>query len=313
MTAPDPAAPTTDPATTVPDPATATDGPASPPSPSACPPRSTSSSRWAVRARTASTTWRTSSSRSACTTRSPRRRRRAADHRRRHRRRRGAAGRQQPGRPRRPSRWPTAAALDPATSTCTSPRTSRSPAAWPAAAPTPPPRCWPATRCGAPAPPGKNCWRSAPSWAATCRSAWSAARRWAADAANCSTPLGVDGTFHWVFAVADGGLSTPAVYRECDRLRAASGTGCTVDDVPAPQPDPALLARLRDGDAVALAAAARQRPPGRRASRCAPRWRTPCGPAPRRGALAALVSGSGPTCAFLVKDAGVRRGTSPTP
>ncbi|AYG82349.1 4-diphosphocytidyl-2-C-methyl-D-erythritol kinase [Streptomyces hundungensis] len=31
-------------------------------------------------------------------------------------------------------------------------------------------------------------------------------------------PLDVGGTFHWVFAVADGGLSTPAVYREFDRL-----------------------------------------------------------------------------------------------
>ena len=37
------------------------------------------------------------------------------------------------------------------------------------------------------------------------------------------TPLQVGGTFHWVFAVADGGLSTPAVYRECDRLRGAAG------------------------------------------------------------------------------------------
>ena len=27
------------------------------------------------------------------------------------------------------------------------------------------------------------------------------------------------GTFHWVFAIADGGLSTPAVYSELDRLR----------------------------------------------------------------------------------------------
>ncbi len=31
------------------------------------------------------------------------------------------------------------------------------------------------------------------------------------------------GEFHWVFAVAAEGLSTPAVYAECDRLRDASG------------------------------------------------------------------------------------------
>lgn len=43
------------------------------------------------------------------------------------------------------------------------------------------------------------------------------------------TPLDVGGTFHWVFAVADGGLSTPAVYAEFDRL--TSGT-----DVPPPPP-----------------------------------------------------------------------------
>ena len=30
-------------------------------------------------------------------------------------------------------------------------------------------------------------------------------------------------TWHWVVAIADGGLSTPDVYRELDRLRAAPG------------------------------------------------------------------------------------------
>lgn len=36
------------------------------------------------------------------------------------------------------------------------------------------------------------------------------------------TPIEVGGTFHWVFAVADGGLSTPAVYGEFDRLAAST-------------------------------------------------------------------------------------------
>ena len=32
-------------------------------------------------------------------------------------------------------------------------------------------------------------------------------------------PVLARGTYHWVFALAEGGLSTPAVYAECDRLR----------------------------------------------------------------------------------------------
>lgn len=36
------------------------------------------------------------------------------------------------------------------------------------------------------------------------------------------TPVEVGGAFHWVFAVADGGLSTPAVYGEFDRLTAGT-------------------------------------------------------------------------------------------
>ncbi|MFD5642075.1 4-(cytidine 5'-diphospho)-2-C-methyl-D-erythritol kinase [Streptomyces anulatus] len=62
------------------------------------------------------------------------------------------------------------------------------------------------------------------------------------------TPIEVGGTFHWVFAVADGGLSTPAVYGEFDRLTAGT-------EVPEPTASPALLAALRSGDSGALAAA----------------------------------------------------------
>ncbi|AZS76467.1 4-(cytidine 5'-diphospho)-2-C-methyl-D-erythritol kinase [Streptomyces lydicus] len=109
------------------------------------------------------------------------------------------------------------------------------------------------------------------------------------------TPLAVGGTFHWVFAVADGGLSTPAVYGEFDRLTAGT-------DVPEPEAAPELLAALETGDATALAstlandlqAAALSLRPSLTAT-------LEAGSA--AGALAALVSGSGPTTAFLVKDA----------
>ena len=65
-------------------------------------------------------------------------------------------------------------------------------------------------------------------------------------------------TFHWVLAFADGGLSTPAVFAEIDRLRETAGAG------PGPPPrleDPEpVLAALASGDPAAAGAAARQRP-----------------------------------------------------
>lgn len=109
------------------------------------------------------------------------------------------------------------------------------------------------------------------------------------------TPLPVGGTFHWVFAVAEGGLSTPAVYGEFDRLTAGT-------DVPEPDASPELLAALESGDATALAGALTNDLQPAALSLCPPLTATlEAGTA--AGALAALVSGSGPTTAFLVKDA----------
>ncbi|GAA2619754.1 4-(cytidine 5'-diphospho)-2-C-methyl-D-erythritol kinase [Streptomyces axinellae] len=116
------------------------------------------------------------------------------------------------------------------------------------------------------------------------------------------TPLEVTGTFHWVFAIADGGLSTPEVYRECDRLREAAGTGSGAASVPDPEPAPELLAALRAGDADALAATLRNDlQPAAVSLRPALAETLEAGVA--AGALAGLVSGSGPTCAFLMNDA----------
>ncbi|MFH8346228.1 4-(cytidine 5'-diphospho)-2-C-methyl-D-erythritol kinase [Streptomyces sp. NPDC018045] len=108
------------------------------------------------------------------------------------------------------------------------------------------------------------------------------------------TPLEVGGTFHWVFAVADGGLSTPAVYAEFDRL--TEGV-----DVPAPEASPALLDALRAGDAVALGAAlSNDLQPAALSLR--PSLAATLAAGGAAGALAGLVSGSGPTTAFLVED-----------
>ncbi|MEV7726832.1 4-(cytidine 5'-diphospho)-2-C-methyl-D-erythritol kinase [Streptomyces sp. NPDC087917] len=103
------------------------------------------------------------------------------------------------------------------------------------------------------------------------------------------------GTFHWVFAVAHGGLSTPAVFRAFDRL-----TADTV--VPVPRASPELLAALASGDPDALAATlVNDLQPAALSLR--PELADTLAAGTGAGALAALVSGSGPTTAFLVRDA----------
>jgi 4-diphosphocytidyl-2-C-methyl-D-erythritol kinase len=103
------------------------------------------------------------------------------------------------------------------------------------------------------------------------------------------------GTYHWVFALADGGLSTPAVYAECDRLRGNPG------DVPKPMASPALMAALSAGDPVALGGAL-SNDLQQAAIRLRPQLRRTLDAGREHGALGAIVSGSGPTCAFLAAD-----------
>ncbi|MEV5611801.1 4-(cytidine 5'-diphospho)-2-C-methyl-D-erythritol kinase [Streptomyces sp. NPDC052225] len=104
--------------------------------------------------------------------------------------------------------------------------------------------------------------------------------------------LDVGGQFWWVFAVADGGLSTPAVYREFDRL---------TPEAPEPVASPALLDALRTGDVHALAATVtNDLQPA--ALSLFPSLKATLDAGTAGGALAALVSGSGPTTAFLAAD-----------
>ncbi|WP_369366542.1 4-(cytidine 5'-diphospho)-2-C-methyl-D-erythritol kinase [Streptomyces sp. CG4] len=109
------------------------------------------------------------------------------------------------------------------------------------------------------------------------------------------TVLETVGTFHWVFAMAERGLSTPAVFREFDRL--AEGR-----DVPEPVASAELLEALAKGDADALAAAvSNDLQPA--ALSLFPELADTLEAGRGAGALAALVSGSGPTTAFLARDA----------
>ena len=128
------------------------------------------------------------------------------------------------------------------------------------------------------------------------------------------------GTYHWVLAFSSGALSTPEVYAACDRLRAAGPSGARHATPPAnpstrgtsppaaaaevgpPALSTELLSALRSGDSAAVgpllsndlqAAAVSLRPGLRRTLEAGKEF----------GALGAIVSGSGPTCAFLAADA----------
>ncbi|WP_406008464.1 4-(cytidine 5'-diphospho)-2-C-methyl-D-erythritol kinase [Streptomyces sp. NBC_00637] len=108
------------------------------------------------------------------------------------------------------------------------------------------------------------------------------------------TALEVGGTFPWVFAMAARGLSTPSVFREFDRL--AQGR-----DIPEPVASRRLLDALAEGDPDALAATvSNDLQPA--ALSLFPELADTLAAGRAAGALAALVSGSGPTTAFLARD-----------
>ncbi|MGN6412862.1 4-(cytidine 5'-diphospho)-2-C-methyl-D-erythritol kinase [Flexivirga sp.] len=102
------------------------------------------------------------------------------------------------------------------------------------------------------------------------------------------------GVFEWVFALHHEGLSTPAVYAECDRLRDGR-------PVPEPTPNAALMAALRAGDVAALADNLHN---DLQDAACSlmPRLSDTIATGLDNGALGAVVSGSGPTVAFLCAD-----------
>ncbi|WP_210507012.1 4-(cytidine 5'-diphospho)-2-C-methyl-D-erythritol kinase [Naasia sp. SYSU D00057] len=114
------------------------------------------------------------------------------------------------------------------------------------------------------------------------------------------SPALAKGTFHWVLAFADFGMSTPAVYQELDRHRDRHA----LDIFPAsPQPfvDAGVLQALRAGDPHMLAECLHndlQAP----SLHLAPDLAKVLELGEQNGALAGIVSGSGPTIAFLAAD-----------
>jgi 4-diphosphocytidyl-2-C-methyl-D-erythritol kinase len=102
--------------------------------------------------------------------------------------------------------------------------------------------------------------------------------------------------WHWVLAIAEHGLFTPDVYAELDRLRETRGAPPSVgqpEEILSAlrQRDPSVLAKALGNDLEAATLSLR------------PEVRATLDAGIDAGALAGLVSGSGPTCVFLARDA----------
>ena len=108
------------------------------------------------------------------------------------------------------------------------------------------------------------------------------------------SPVLARGQYHWVLAFAEGGLSTPEVFAEYDRLVAERPRLAVPPD--------AVLAALRAGDPVRLGKALHNDLQDA-ALRLRPDLKRTLSTGAELGALAGIVSGSGPTCALLARSA----------
>jgi 4-diphosphocytidyl-2-C-methyl-D-erythritol kinase len=114
------------------------------------------------------------------------------------------------------------------------------------------------------------------------------------------SPALAQGSFSWVLALADFGLSTPEVYSELDVHRERHAQDIFPAD-PRPSVDTDVLQALRAGDPHMLAAAMHsdlQAP----ALHLQPSLVGVLELGEQNGALAGIISGSGPTVAFLAAD-----------
>jgi 4-diphosphocytidyl-2-C-methyl-D-erythritol kinase len=114
------------------------------------------------------------------------------------------------------------------------------------------------------------------------------------------SPALAKGQFQWVLALADFGLSTPAVYSELDKHRDRHAQDIFPVEV-APFVDADVLQALRAGDPHMLAETLYndlQAP----AIHLQPSLADVLELGEQNGALAGIVSGSGPTVAFLTED-----------
>lgn len=105
-------------------------------------------------------------------------------------------------------------------------------------------------------------------------------------------PIPTQGTYHWTVALSHTGLSTPAVFRQFDEMNPR---------VAAPEVGRQLLDGLAEGDVEKVGASLRN-DLQEAAVALQPTLATTLKIGHDAGALGGLVSGSGPTCAFLARD-----------
>lgn len=115
------------------------------------------------------------------------------------------------------------------------------------------------------------------------------------------TPVLAKSEFHWVLVLNDTGLSTPDVFRQLDRHRAEHSIDIETVAVD-PTIDAELMQALRSGDAIALGEYLRNDLQAA-ALQLKPELGDVLEFGETNGALAGLVSGSGPTIALLAADA----------
>lgn len=112
------------------------------------------------------------------------------------------------------------------------------------------------------------------------------------------SPALAKGRFDWVVVPSGAGLSTPEVYAHLDALRTRPDI---VSGTRTPAVDPGVLHALRAGDARVLAEHVRNDLQAAALS-LRPELRDALELGEQAGALAGMVSGSGPTLAFLAGD-----------
>lgn len=105
------------------------------------------------------------------------------------------------------------------------------------------------------------------------------------------TPMLSTGTYHWALAFAKEGLSTPAVFGKLDQMERTPHLDTAELAAALRSGDVHQVARLITNDMQAAALSLR------------PQLRRTIEAGERAGALRGIVSGSGPTCAFLCEDA----------
>jgi 4-diphosphocytidyl-2-C-methyl-D-erythritol kinase len=108
------------------------------------------------------------------------------------------------------------------------------------------------------------------------------------------------GSYEWVLAYAETGLSTAQVYAEFDRLTVTTTSEEPVESAPPEVPEQ-LMTALRSGDPYAVGTALHndlEAP----ALRLRPALRHTLALGEELNALGSILSGSGPTCLFLASD-----------